>query len=256
MSRASSRTPQPGESSRPSDSSDHGRFFFRTRARTSENFSSRRSDVLSQELSFSNGPVERLFTSNSRDESSFGLNITPPTRTRSVSDDWRHRGDETKPRVVHDPPRPPMEGYEWVWFPEGYWAERQRLKLGRPGSGSKFRLQWKRKSPASGKKTIGPQSSREAAEFGSMQESSEFPLPQSAAVASSSKKDAQCGTGEPGNSSKILRGIQYILPTYPHFVSPTGEPEGLYRKAKRGIGKGLIRKRKKVCPDNGWRCIV
>ncbi|KAG8167516.1 hypothetical protein KVR01_003205 [Diaporthe batatas] len=23
-----------------------------------------------------------------------------------------------------DPPRPPREGFEWVWFPEGYWAER------------------------------------------------------------------------------------------------------------------------------------
>jgi len=24
-----------------------------------------------------------------------------------------------------DPPRPAKEGYEWVWFPEGYWAERE-----------------------------------------------------------------------------------------------------------------------------------
>lgn len=24
-----------------------------------------------------------------------------------------------------DPPRPPREGLEWVWFPEGYWAERE-----------------------------------------------------------------------------------------------------------------------------------
>lgn len=24
-----------------------------------------------------------------------------------------------------DPPRPPKAGYEWVWFPEGYWAERR-----------------------------------------------------------------------------------------------------------------------------------
>ncbi|OBT66221.1 hypothetical protein VE03_04386 [Pseudogymnoascus sp. 23342-1-I1] len=24
-----------------------------------------------------------------------------------------------------DPPRPPMLGYEWVWFPGGYWAERE-----------------------------------------------------------------------------------------------------------------------------------
>jgi hypothetical protein len=24
-----------------------------------------------------------------------------------------------------DPPRPPKDGFEWVWFPEGYWAERE-----------------------------------------------------------------------------------------------------------------------------------
>ena len=26
---------------------------------------------------------------------------------------------------IKDPPRPAKEGYEWVWFPEGYWAERE-----------------------------------------------------------------------------------------------------------------------------------
>jgi hypothetical protein len=26
-----------------------------------------------------------------------------------------------------DPPRPPRPGFEWVWFPEGYWAERPVL---------------------------------------------------------------------------------------------------------------------------------
>ncbi|OBT91224.1 hypothetical protein VE02_00295 [Pseudogymnoascus sp. 03VT05] len=34
-----------------------------------------------------------------------------------------------KPKPVSqtaaDPPRPPMDGYEWVWFPAGYWAERE-----------------------------------------------------------------------------------------------------------------------------------
>ena len=28
-----------------------------------------------------------------------------------------------------DPPRPPREGFEWVWFPEGYWAERGFIDL-------------------------------------------------------------------------------------------------------------------------------
>ncbi|KAK3379925.1 hypothetical protein B0T24DRAFT_696047 [Lasiosphaeria ovina] len=33
-----------------------------------------------------------------------------------------------------DPPRPPKEGCEWVWFPEGYWAEREFKSLGSVGS--------------------------------------------------------------------------------------------------------------------------
>lgn len=34
---------------------------------------------------------------------------------------------QPKPRsqTAADPPRPPMLGYEWVWFPAGYWAERE-----------------------------------------------------------------------------------------------------------------------------------
>jgi hypothetical protein len=28
-----------------------------------------------------------------------------------------------------DPPRPAREGFEWVWFPGGYWAERHRVEL-------------------------------------------------------------------------------------------------------------------------------
>jgi hypothetical protein len=40
------------------------------------------------------------------------------------------------------------------------------------------------------------------------------------------------------SGSKLLRGFQYMSPTYPHFRSPNGEPEGLYCKTKRGIGGG------------------
>ncbi|KAI1490562.1 hypothetical protein F5X96DRAFT_694542 [Biscogniauxia mediterranea] len=29
------------------------------------------------------------------------------------------------PSLYIDPPRPPKEGHEWVWFPGGYWAERE-----------------------------------------------------------------------------------------------------------------------------------
>ncbi len=38
-----------------------------------------------------------------------------------------------------DPPRPPKLGYEWVWFPEGYWAERALLPLPVKSPRDKFR---------------------------------------------------------------------------------------------------------------------
>ncbi|KAG6206461.1 hypothetical protein E4U50_004211 [Claviceps purpurea] len=41
-----------------------------------------------------------------------------------------------------DPPRPAREGYEWVWFVEGYWAERQPIPTRRAKSGTSSRF-WK-----------------------------------------------------------------------------------------------------------------
>ncbi|KAG5945523.1 hypothetical protein E4U59_005638 [Claviceps monticola] len=41
-----------------------------------------------------------------------------------------------------DPPRPPREGHEWVWFAEGYWAERQPIPIPRAKGGTRSRF-WK-----------------------------------------------------------------------------------------------------------------
>lgn len=55
------------------------------------------------------------------------------------------------PRTLVDPPRPPREGYEWVWFPDGFWAERE-IAAESPWKGigldSKLR-RWKGKSSKS-----------------------------------------------------------------------------------------------------------
>lgn len=42
-----------------------------------------------------------------------------------------------------DPPRPPRAGYEWGWFPEGYWAEREIPSPRKAGS----RQKWWSRSP-------------------------------------------------------------------------------------------------------------
>ncbi|KAK8128416.1 hypothetical protein PG984_009524 [Apiospora sp. TS-2023a] len=45
-----------------------------------------------------------------------------------------------------DPPRPAKEGYEWVWFPGGYWAERERVEVPRHSSHGTRHFKWRKKS--------------------------------------------------------------------------------------------------------------
>lgn len=54
-----------------------------------------------------------------------------------------------------DPPRPAKDGMEWVWFPEGYWAEREVRPLELTSKGSKS---WRWRS-RSGKSPSGAESS-------------------------------------------------------------------------------------------------
>ncbi|KAI1776926.1 hypothetical protein F4818DRAFT_440321 [Hypoxylon cercidicola] len=42
-----------------------------------------------------------------------------------------------------DPPRPAKEGHEWVWFPAGYWAEREVIEA--PGKAIKL-FKWRKRS--------------------------------------------------------------------------------------------------------------
>ncbi|ETS82615.1 hypothetical protein PFICI_04491 [Pestalotiopsis fici W106-1] len=45
-----------------------------------------------------------------------------------------------------DPPRPAREGCEWVWFPGGYWAERERVDTPTPESSTKTGFRWRKRS--------------------------------------------------------------------------------------------------------------
>ncbi|KAK3688488.1 hypothetical protein B0T22DRAFT_155229 [Podospora appendiculata] len=52
-----------------------------------------------------------------------GLMSTMPS-SRSTKD-LSPKSPPRAPVLSLDPPRPAKEGFEWVWFPEGYWAERE-----------------------------------------------------------------------------------------------------------------------------------
>lgn len=78
--------------------------------------------------------------------SSFSNNETMPRfRNWGGSDSPQQSTPKPKPmsQTPADPPRPPMLGYEWVWFPAGYWAEREIAP--RPAKGIR-RPKWVRRS--------------------------------------------------------------------------------------------------------------
>lgn len=54
------------------------------------------------------------------------------------------------PGLPVDPPRQARDGYEWVWYPEGFWAERE-IGASSKGSGLDGKLRrWKGKSSSKG----------------------------------------------------------------------------------------------------------
>lgn len=72
---------------------------------------------------------------------------TPPVKQRAKE---LSSGSGEGP-LATDPPRPAREGHEWVWFPEGYWAEREIRGLpaaSRKGSDARL-WRWKARSSKS-----------------------------------------------------------------------------------------------------------
>jgi len=53
------------------------------------------------------------------------LSQSMASRYRSESKDPALKRSKSQKRHPLDPPRPAKEGMEWVWFPDGYWAERE-----------------------------------------------------------------------------------------------------------------------------------
>jgi len=166
---------------------------------------------------------------------------SPPPNTadhppRNVSDwnetvIWETR-QATQAQKSH-PPRPAREGYEWVWFPEGYWAEREQLAL--PRKAEKRKLKWFDRSQmcdstqSLGRSSILPSSTLTA--------SQSFDILIGKASLGGSRQHSGSKSSQ-GN--RIIRGLQYISPAYPHFKSPSGERESLYYKVKRVVTANAI----------------
>jgi hypothetical protein len=187
--------------------------------------------------------------------------LSLPAGVKSSIENWQlAQADEETPSTTDDssqrggmePPRAPKPGWEWVWFPQGYWAEREITEPTRSPKWNKSPM-WRGLSY--GKKSAGTSPSNGQGTASSTPEQ-EVQVRQSFEVTYAKDSDetsasppsqiVRRATGASQASSKIIQGLKYVSPTYPHFVSPTGQPEGLYCKAKRNLGVGSNSRPKEV----------
>jgi parafibromin len=185
----------------------------------------------------SNKSILEINTNSVTSSLSLGSKFPPNVSDWNEKVQWETRSSsgDFPPRHAADPPRPAREGYEWVWFPEGYWAERERPE-------SYLKIQKSRKwFHKSQDRQSNPSSLSRDLRGNKTTNDTDLPEIKTGSTTShgSSSRASQTmevrdnGTDTPG--SKIKKGLQYVSLTHPHFVSPTGQPEGLYCKVKRGI---------------------
>lgn len=175
------------------------------------------------------------------DKSSSGISgISPGALTPVAFESQRHPAD---------PPRPPRAGLEWVWFPDGYWAERQvrdspsshnRRSLSRQTSLP--RLKWWNKSP---EKSKGASISTEADE--KIAQKTNIPLIKIGSLVSRfsgrSASDAENVTRkeEEPSSGFNLGGFNFMKPNMDVSTSAQHPPAlSLYRRTKKHIQERLL----------------
>lgn len=155
-------------------------------------------------------------------------------------------------RHAADPPRPPKDGMEWVWFPEGYWAERERKELDffsrkqHPGLKS-----WLSKSSPTHNSTTPPPRRSPIKSRQSVSKSPTRPIiPQiKIGSVSSGKRFSRASESARGDNesrkrssaSNQDRSNQDRTP-----VSSTAEKDGLYCRAKRNLEHRFSKRSKTV----------
>lgn len=132
-------------------------------------FLARRRTADSDAVSPKDSPSGELSVQKTRSQKSGASTKGPRPRGLSISDsqsvmsrnqhirDWNEsRMGLNSPSSIGcrstqplDPPRPARDGLEWVWFPDGYWAEREVRALSPSFTSTKFgsRPRWWNRSP-------------------------------------------------------------------------------------------------------------
>lgn len=131
-----------------------------------------------------------------------------------------------------DPPRPPKDGQEWVWFPEGYWAERPIVELKAPSKNPIFRRRSKTH-------VYALSSLLDVKATKHQEERQSVPRTTSDNTRSSQMRSPSAETldTEPNQSSwKIKRGLKMKLSTNNNSAALGSLSEGLLEKTWRHLG--------------------
>jgi hypothetical protein len=201
--------------------------------------------------------------SNSMDDGGyFKSSSSLLTRPKTSSDEWKvGMAPKPLPKTLHqsdrkvsaESQRPARPGWEWIWVLESNWVKRE--------SSEPLEVPKEKLTPKRLRRSLPVRKTDSVYQFDSQGNSSSSHREHATKLSISDVANTRDGTtsgpstlprsgrstsGTSRISNKLLRVFQYISPTYLHFRSPTGEPEGLYCKTKRGIGVGLIGKSKEV----------
>lgn len=138
-----------------------------------------------------------------------------------------------------EPPRPAKAGFEWVWFPAGYWAERPAIEIVRPVP---------RKAAEVLERPILPtrSASDRSVSPGWVSHKVRSRSKTSRRSPSSHSELDESETGSTSSRRKLVRGITFRPSSHSQLVAAGGQAEGLLGWTRRGIKSGLKVRRKEV----------
>lgn len=167
----------------------------------------------------------------------FKINIErKASRKRSVT-------EYAVPQLSIEPPRPAKEGHEWVWFPEGYWAERQFVDM-KPSRRPIFTRRGKTHSPNAAYKTDARAGKRTLMRPEAPRAKSDNPALQAPKAATPESGPVP----ETKESLWTLKVLRDKLPSHASLLTPGGQRSGFLEKTWRHIGAMTpgVEKSKKV----------
>jgi parafibromin len=187
---------------------------------------------------------------------SIGSSQSASSKHRSITD-WGAGTNITTPssftpptRHPADPPRLPKPGFEWVWFPEGYWAERE-IRESMPPRDLMKQKWWTRSSSQKIKsptKTVSGDTNNSNNKSPSPLVVPEIKIGSISyeSTIKTSRRTSESGSLKSGN----LWGFNFIKPVPREDKYIDIQREGLYFRTKRNIGTRFRNKPKRVRPSS------